>query len=107
MKRARLRPVARQDALDEVRYYRRQAGTDVALRLRQAIEDCLAQIEHNPGIGSPRLGQAIGATGLRTWRIAGFPLATWYIEREDYIDVARIVGHRQDALNIEVGASPI
>ena len=102
MKPARLRKAAQQDAFAEVRYYRREAGVAVAHRLRQAIEATLADIEHNPGTGSPRLGQTLGVPGLRTWRIAGFPLAAWYFERDDHLDVARIVGQRQDALSVDL-----
>lgn len=102
MKPARLRKAAQHDALTEVRYYRREAGVAVAQRLLQAIQASLAQIEHNPGIGSPRLGHALGAAGLRTWRIAGFPLAAWYFERDDHVDVARLVGQRQDALSVDL-----
>ena len=102
MKPARLRKAAQQDAITEVRYYRREAGVEVAQRLRKAIEDSLADIANKPGTGSPRPGQASGATGLRTCRIDGFPLAAWYFERDDHVDVARIVGHLQDALSVDL-----
>lgn len=75
MKPVRLRPRARQDRADEVRYYRETAGPGIAAALVKALQQAFSDLERNPAIGSPRLGQAIGIEGMRTWLIAGFPLA--------------------------------
>lgn len=99
-----LRPQARDDRRNEVRYYRQEAGSQVAIKLVGALKRALKEIKRHPGIGSPRLGQEIGVAGLRTWTIAGFPLSFWYFERETHVDVARLVGQRQDALEIDVEA---
>ena len=53
-------------------------------------------------MGSPSLGQELGITGLRTWLVSGFPLTFWYFERETCVDVVRLVGQRQNALDVEV-----
>ncbi len=44
----------------------------------------------------------LGITGLRAWRINGFPLRFWCIERETHINMARLLGQRQDALPFEM-----
>ncbi|MCU0940275.1 MAG: type II toxin-antitoxin system RelE/ParE family toxin [Burkholderiaceae bacterium] len=106
MKAVRLRPRARQDRRDEVRWYRDEAGTRVAAKLVKALQRALAALEHSPAIGSPALGREIGIDGLRTWRIDGFPLTFWYFERAEFIDVARLVGQRQDALRIDPDEPP-
>jgi toxin ParE1/3/4 len=98
-----LRPLARDDRRSEVRYYRKEAGAQVALRLVEALAEALEQISRNPGMGSPILGQELDITGMRTWLVRGFPLTFWYFEREAHVDVARLVGQRQDALSIDVG----
>jgi toxin ParE1/3/4 len=98
-----LRPRARQDRRDEVRYYRGEAGNRVATKLVDALQRALEQLAHNPGIGSPAMGHHLGIEGLRTWLIDGFPLTFWYIERETHVEVVRLVGQRQDALQIESG----
>ncbi|KNZ31928.1 MAG: plasmid stabilization system protein [Methylibium sp. NZG] len=103
MKACVLRPQARADRRSEVRYYRDVAGTRVAAKLIDALEKALDELERNPGIGSPVMGQALGVEGMRTWLIAGFPLSLWYFERATHVDVVRLVGHRQDANEIEVG----
>lgn len=104
MKPVRLRPRARQDRRDEVRYYRDEAGPKVAAKLIRALQRALDAIEEHPGIGSPSLGREIGIDGLRTWLVDGFPLTFWYFERESFVDVARLVGQRQDALCVDPGA---
>ncbi len=100
MKPARLRPQARQDRRTEVLYYRTEAGAKVAAKLVKAMAKALAELERNPGIGSPVLGRQIGIEALRTWRLDGFPLSYWYFERDDHIDIARLAGQRQRADNI-------
>ena len=104
MKRAVLRPAARADRRAEVQYYRRGAGANVAAKLVRAMSNALQQLALYPAIGSPTMGQALGMPGMRTWRLEGFPLSYWYFEREDHLDVARLVGHGQDPAAITVGA---
>ena len=104
MKRAVLRPSARAEQHAEVQYYRREAGANVAAKLVRAMSNALRQLALNPAIGSPTMGQALGMPGMRTWRLDGFPLGYWYFEREDHLDVARLVGQGQDPAEITVGA---
>jgi toxin ParE1/3/4 len=101
VKPALLRPRARQDRRDEIRHYREEAGPKVAARLVEALSKALEALQHNPAIGSPALGRDLGIDGLRTWLIEGFPLTFWYFERDSHVDVARLVGQRQDALRID------
>jgi toxin ParE1/3/4 len=96
LKPALLRPQARHDRQAEIRYYRQQAGTQVAVRLVAATRAALDQLELNPAIGSPVLGKTLGIPGLRTWRVAKFPLLWFYFERRDHLDVVRLLGERQD-----------
>lgn len=103
MKPVRLRPRARLDRRDEVRYYRDEAGPQVAAKLVKALQRATEELALNPAIGAPGFGLDIGINGLRTWLIKGFPLTFWYIERGSYVDVLRLVGQRQDALQIDPG----
>jgi len=96
LKPAVLRPQALRDQQGEVRYYRKEAGTGVALKLANATNAALDQIELEPGIGSPTLGKLLGIPGLRTWRVAKFPLFWCYIERVNQLDVVRLLGERQN-----------
>ena len=96
MKPAILRPQALCDRQVEVQYYRKEAGTKVAVRLVNATNAALDQIELDPRIGSPVLGKNLGIPGLRTWRVSKFPLLWFYFERDDHLDVVRMLGERQD-----------
>ncbi len=100
MKRAHLRPQALADRKDAARYYRLEASTHIAEEMVAATRKALDQIGANPGIGSPRIGQELGIPGLRSWRVSGFPLIWFYFEREDCLDVVRLLGERQDILSI-------
>ena len=96
MKPAVLRPLALRDQQGEVRYYRKEGGSRVAVKLANATNAALDQIELDPGIGSPTLGKLLGIQRLRTWRVAKFPLLWCYFEREDRLDVVRLLGERQN-----------
>ena len=96
MKPAFLRPQALRDQQGEVRYYRKEGGTRVAVKLANATNTALDQLELDPGIGSPTLGKLLGIPGLRTWRVSKFPLLWCCFERGDHLDVVRLLGERQD-----------
>jgi len=100
LKPALLRPQALRDEQREVRYYRKGGGTRVAVRVAKATNAALDQIELDPGIGSPTLGKLLGIPGLRTWRVAKFPLLWCYFELGEHLDVVRLLGERQDILAI-------
>ena len=96
MKPAVLRPQALRDLQGEVRYYRKEGGTRVAVRVVKTTNAALGQIELDPGVGSPVIGKRLGIPGLRTWQVAKFPLLWCYFERGDHLDVVRLLGERQD-----------
>ena len=100
MKPAVLRPQALRDQQGEVRYYRREGGSRLAVKVAKATNEALDQVEIEPGIGSPRLGKLLGIPGLRTWRVGKFPLLWCYFERGDHLDVVRLLGERQDIIAI-------
>jgi toxin ParE1/3/4 len=99
-----LRPQARRDRQLEVRYYRKEAGSEIAVRLVAATNAALDQIELDPGIGSPLLGAVLGIPDLRTCRVTKFPLLWFYFERDDHLDVVRLLGERQDIAAILAGS---
>lgn len=100
MKPARLRPQAKRDRVAEIRHYREAAGSRVAETLVLATEHALDLLERQPGMGSPLLGEQLGIPMLRSWRVTGFPLIWFYVERDDHLDVIRLLGERQDVLAI-------
>lgn len=100
MKPVFVHPQARADVRAVVRYYRQHAGNPTARRLADALDTGLRLLQQQPGIGSPRFGQLLDIPGLRAWRVAGFPLMWFYFDHDDYLDVVRLLGERQDILDI-------
>lgn len=96
MKPAVLRPQALRDQQGEVRCYRKEGGGRLAVKLANATNAALDQIERDPAIGSPTFGKLLGIPGLRTWQVAKFPLLWCYFDRGDHLDVVRLLGERQD-----------
>ena len=74
----------------------------MAARLVAALRKALQDLERQPRIGFPTLGHELGLDGMRTWAVDGSALSLWYFERETHVDVARLIGQRQDASGIEV-----
>ena len=96
MKPALLRPQAQRDRQSEIRHYRKEAGSKVAVKLVNSTNAALDRIEAEPGIGSPVLGKILGIPGIRTWRVTKFPLLWFYFERNDHLDIVRLLCERQD-----------
>lgn len=100
MKRAHLRPRAEADLLEASKHYAARAGEALAERMFDAAIAALDRVERQPGIGSLRLGLLCDVPGLRSWRVADFPMQWLYFEREDRLDVVRLLGDRQDIIAI-------
>ena len=96
MKRAVLRPLAERDLIDATRWHIGQGGSALGAKAFDAARAALGPIKRMPGVGSPRLGKECGLPGLRQWGVGGFPMSWFYFEREDHLDVVRLLGDRQD-----------
>ncbi len=76
-------------------WYRDEAGEDVALRLVDALGVALHHVGLYPGSGSARYSMELGIPVLRYRQLDGFPYLVFYVEREDHVDVWRVLhGHR-------------
>lgn len=100
MKRAHLRPQAEADLVEATRHYAKEGSVELAERMFDAAVAALGTIERMPGIGSPRLGLLCEIPGLRSWRVADFPMQWLYFEAKDHLDVVRLLGDRQDIVAI-------
>ena len=103
MKPARVRPAAITDRLSGARYFRDVAGSAVAERCLTSKRAALGRIEANPAIGSPAHGISLDIPGLRSWPADDFQVLWFYFEREDHVDVIRLLGERQDIATILAG----
>jgi toxin ParE1/3/4 len=102
MKPAVLRPQAERDFESNIDYHPEADAplTALAERFFAAADTALHQIERRPGMGSLRIGELRGVPLLRSWPVKGFPLQWFYFERENDLDVVRLLGDRQDSATI-------
>jgi toxin ParE1/3/4 len=96
VKPAVLRRAAYGDVERQVRWYRQNATESTAVRFRDALRTALDRIEERPGVGSPRFEQELGLEGLRSWSLDTFPVTIFYFERDDALDVWRLLRQSQD-----------
>lgn len=89
------RTLANQDVDDAIAYYLKEGAPQAALGFVDALEDAYRILGRNPSIGTPRYAIELDIPGLRTWALSRFPYVICYAEREDSIDVWRVLhGHR-------------
>jgi toxin ParE1/3/4 len=91
-----LRDLARRDVEAAVDYYVRIAGPDVALSFIDALQSAYRAIGDRPALGSPRYAQELVLPGLRSLAVKGFPYLVFYIERDDHVDIWRVLHGRRD-----------
>jgi len=100
LKPAKLRRSAEQDLIEAARYYAQEGGLALGERMFDAALAALKPIHRTQAMGSPRLGRLCEVPGLRSWRVGDFPYQWFYFERSDHLDVVRLLGDRQDILEI-------
>jgi toxin ParE1/3/4 len=95
-KRAVLRTRADRDVEEAIDFYLGEGVSRAALKFIDALEQALGDIERHPAIGSTRYATELDLPGLRCWQIKGYPHLVFYIEREGYLDVWRVLHGSRD-----------
>lgn len=90
------RELARQDVEATVDHYHREAGPDVALGFVEALRGAYRMIADHPAAGSPRYAHELALPGLRSRMLKRHPYLVFYVERDDYIDVWRVLHTHRD-----------
>ncbi|MBV2149964.1 type II toxin-antitoxin system RelE/ParE family toxin [Sphingobium sp. AS12] len=90
------RDQAQRDIEEAIDHYAREAGADIALGFVDALEATYQTIAEHPGIGSPRYAHELDLPGLRHRRLERYPWLVFYAERDDHIDVWRVLDARRD-----------
>ena len=90
------REQARKDVEEAVNYYVREAGDQTALGFIGALESTFRTIADNPATGSPRYAHELDLPGLRSKILKQYPYLIFYVEREDHIDVWRVLHAHRD-----------
>jgi toxin ParE1/3/4 len=90
------RALAQQDVDEAITHYLNEAGEQIASGFIDALEKAFAHISRHPASGSPRYAHALDLPELRSWRLPRYPHIVFYLERDDHIDVWRVVHGMRD-----------
>ncbi|MGA0601794.1 type II toxin-antitoxin system RelE/ParE family toxin [Caulobacter sp. KR2-114] len=87
---------ARRDMEDAADRYGSEAGEAVALGFIRALQSALQFIARRPQVRSPGWAHELDLPGLRAKRVGRYPYLIFYVEREDHVDVWRVLHERRD-----------
>lgn len=90
------RELARRDVHEAVDHLASEASGKVALRFIESLRRAYAHIGRHPASGSLRWAQELNLPGLRAWPVGRFPYLVFYVERQDHVDVWRVLDGRRD-----------
>ena len=90
-----LREAATRDVDNALAYHLADGDEQAALHFLDELERALGHVGRYPESGSPRYGHELAIPGLRSWPFHSAPHLVFYRERQDHVDVWRILhGHR-------------
>lgn len=87
---------ADRDVDDAIDYYLREGSEKAALGFIGALRQAYLQIGRHPQLGSPRYAHELDLPGLRHRALKRYPYLVFYVERENHIDVWRVLHGRRD-----------
>jgi len=96
MKRSVLRFAAEHDIDSAFSHYVHDASKIVASRFIESVDNAINHIQHHPASGSARFGVLLNSPDLRSWILTGFPYTLFYIERENHVDIIRLLHQHAD-----------
>ena len=90
------RELASRDVDVAIDHYLGESAGRAALGFIDALEQAYAHIGRYPATGSPRYAHELNLPGLRFWTLTRYPHMVFYIERDDHIDVWRVLHGQHD-----------
>jgi toxin ParE1/3/4 len=90
------RELANRDVEEAIDHYLVEATPKVALGFVDELEKAYAHIARHPASGSPRYAHHLGLADLRFWPIGRYPYLIFYVERDEHIDVWRVLHEQRD-----------
>lgn len=89
--------LATQDVEDELTRCLVDEGSEqAALGFIAEIEHTYTRLAKHPNIGSPRYAYELDVPGLRSWPLDRYPHLIFYIERDDHVEVWRVLNGKRD-----------
>ncbi|HGA2315749.1 type II toxin-antitoxin system RelE/ParE family toxin [Pseudomonas shirazica] len=90
------RALANQDVEDAISYYLAEQAEQAALGFIDALEKTYTHISRHPALGSARYAHELDLPGLLYWPLKRYPYLVFYVERDDHIDVWRVLHGMRD-----------
>ena len=90
------RAQAQKDIANAVAYYLEQAAPNAAEGFITALEKTIGHISRHSKSGSPCYAGELNLPDLRFWQIKRYPYLLFYVERNDHIDVWRLLHSQSD-----------
>ncbi|NRR31286.1 type II toxin-antitoxin system RelE/ParE family toxin [Oxalobacteraceae bacterium] len=90
------RELANRDVSEIIEHYLNENAPQAGTRFINALEQAYSHIGRYPGTGSSRYAHELNFPGLRSWSLKRFPYLVFYIEREDHVDVWRVLHAERD-----------
>ncbi|UBM27086.1 type II toxin-antitoxin system RelE/ParE family toxin [Pseudomonas sp. p1(2021b)] len=85
------RALANQDVEDAIGYYLGEQAEQAALGFIDALEKAYSHISRHPASGMPRYAHELDLPGLLYWPLKRHPYLVFYGERDDHVDVWRVL----------------
>jgi toxin ParE1/3/4 len=77
-------------------YYLDEDAEQAAMGFIDALERAYVHIGEHPSTGSSRYAFELDLPGLRSWPLARYPYLIFYVEREEHVDVWRVLHGKRD-----------
>ena len=90
------RELAKQDTDEAINYYLSENAPEAALGFIDALERAYSHISRHPGTGFSRYAHELNLPGLRFWPLQKYPHLVFYVERDDHVDVWRVLDGQRD-----------
>ena len=84
------------DMDEALAHYLREGESQATLGFIDELEAAYAHIAQYPASGSSRYAWELDVPGLRSWPVRCYPHLIFYRERDDHIDVWRVLHGRRD-----------
>lgn len=90
------RAVASRDVDVAIDHHLGEGAAKAALSFIDDLEKSCTRIGRQPASGSPRYAHELNLPGLRFWPLTRFPYLVFYFERDDHVDVWRVLHAQRD-----------
>jgi len=90
------RSEANRDVEAAIDHYLSEDAERAAAGFIDALEQAYVHISRHAATGSPRYAHELNLPGLRSWPLTRYPHLVFFVEREDHIDVWRVLHGKRD-----------